>query len=186
MQITQQVYVAEEWVKDTYNEAKVEADSQSEVEKTVGNLKENQVKLSEQLNEAIRAKDSSDAGLKNAKKQVEEQRKQLHFTKINLETEKQLVKGLHKELQKVREATQLAKEPAEAEKQAAYMLGVEETQVRLTEELSVVYREYCGISWGKALDTTGVPGDSNLRRPDNIYYDPEIRELPGLDSSNPE
>ena len=68
MQITQQVCVADEWVKDTHNEAKAEADSQSEIEKTVGNLKENQVKLSEQLKEVIRAKDSSDVGLKNAKK----------------------------------------------------------------------------------------------------------------------
>ena len=68
------------------------------------------------------------------------------FTEINLATEKQLVKDLHEEFQKVREATQLAKEVVEVEKQAAYTLGVEETQVRLTEELSVVYREYCGIS----------------------------------------
>ena len=68
------------------------------------------------------------------------------FTEINLATEKQLVKDLREEFQKVREATQLAKEAVEAEKQMAYTLGVEETQVRLTEELSVVYREYCGIS----------------------------------------
>ena len=56
------------------------------------------------------------------------------------------MKELHKELQKAREAAQLVKEAAEAEKQAAYMLGVEETQARLTEELSAVCREYCGIS----------------------------------------
>ena len=54
------------------------------------------------------------------------------------------------------------------------------------EELSVVCREYCGISWGKAIDAAGVPANSDLRRPEKIYYDPEIRELPGLDSSNPE
>ena len=53
---------------------------------------------------------------------------------------------LHEELQKVKEAAQLAKEATEAEKQTAYTLRVEETQVRLTEELSVVCREYCGIS----------------------------------------
>ena len=66
------------------------------------------------------------------------------------------------------------------------MLGVEETQVRLTEELSVVCREYYGISQGKALNAAGVPVDSNLRRPENIYYDPEIRKLPSPDSSHPE
>ena len=27
--------------------------------------------------------------------------------------------------------------------------------------------------------------DSNLRRPKSVYYDPEIRELPGPDSSHP-
>ena len=138
--------MAEEWVKDAHNEARAETDSQFEIEKMVGNLKEDQAKLSEQLNEAIRARDSFDAGLKNVEKQIEEQRKQLHFTEINLETEKQLVKGLREELQKVKEAAQLAKEAIEAENQEAYTLGVEETQVRLTVELSVVCREYCGIS----------------------------------------
>ena len=66
------------------------------------------------------------------------------------------------------------------------MLGVEETQVRLIEELSIVCREYCGISWGKALDVAGVPADSDLRRPENVYYDPEIGELPNPDSFHPE
>ena len=96
------------------------------------------------------------------------------------------MKDLREELQKVREAAQLAKEATEAEKQAAYTLKVEETQVRLTEELSVVCREYFGISWGKALDASGVPADSDLRRLENVYYDPKIRELPGPDSSHPE
>ena len=104
MQITQQIYMAEEWVKDTRTDAKAEAYSWSEIKKTMGNLKENQAKLSEQLKEAIRVRDSFDAGLKNAKKQAEEQRKQFHFTEINLETEKQLVKGLREKFQKVREA----------------------------------------------------------------------------------
>ena len=94
------------------------------------------------------------------------------------------MKGLREELQKVREAAQLAKEAADAEKQATYMLGVEESQVRLTEELSVVCREYYGISWGKALDAAGVPVDSDLRRPESVYYDPEICEHPGPDSSH--
>ena len=79
----------------------------------------------------------------------------------------------------------MAKEGAETEKQAAYTLEVEETQVKLIEELFVVCREYCGISWGKALDAAGVLVDSDLRQPENIYYDPEIRELPGPGSSNP-
>ena len=69
----------------------------------------------------------------------------MHYTEINLATEKQLVTELCEELRKAREAVQLVKEAAEAEKQAVYMLGVEETQARLTEELSAVCKEYCGI-----------------------------------------
>ena len=38
-------------------------------------------------------------------------------------------------------------------------------------------RDYCDISWGKALDVAGVLADSGLRRPKSIYYDPKIREL---------
>ena len=70
---------------------------------------------------------------------------------------------LPKEFQKAREAVQLVKEAAEAEKQAVYTLGVEETQAKLTEEFSVVCRDYCDISWGKALDVAGVLVDSDLR-----------------------
>ena len=93
---------------------------------------------------------------------------------------------LREELRKAREAAQLSKEAAKAEKQAAYTLGVEETQARLTKEFSVVARDYYDISWGKALDVIGVPADSSLRRPESIYYNPEIRELSDPNSSFPE
>ena len=53
---------------------------------------------------------------------------------------------LCKELRKAREAAQLFKEATEAEKQAAYTIGVQETQGRLTEEFSAVARDYCDIS----------------------------------------
>ena len=90
-----------------------------------------------------------------------------------------MVTELREELCKAREVAQLLKEATEAEKQAAYDLGVQETQSRLTEEFSAVARDYCDITWGKALDVAGVPADSNLRRPESIYYDSNIRELPG-------
>ena len=38
---------------------------------------------------------------------------------------------------------------------------------------------------GKALDAVGVLVDFDLRRPESVYYNPEIHELPGLDSSHP-
>ena len=75
---------------------------------------------------------------------------------------------LHEELRKAREAAQLFKETTEAEKQAAYTLGMEEIQARLIEEFSAVARDYCDISWGKALDVAGVLADSGLRRPESI------------------
>ena len=65
------------------------------------------------------------------------------------------------------------------------MLGAEVTQARLTEEFFAVCKEYCGVTWGKALDAAGVPVGSDLRRLESIYYDPEIRELLGPNSSHP-
>ena len=96
------------------------------------------------------------------------------------------MKDLHEEVRKAKEAAQLLKEAAEAEKQAAYALGVQETQSRLTEEFSSVARDYCDITWGKALDAAKVPADSNLRLPESIYYDSDIRELPSSGSPPPE
>ena len=54
---------------------------------------------------------------------------------------------------------------------------MEETQSRLTEEFASVARDYCDVTWGKALDAAGVPADSSLRRPESVYYDPEIQPL---------
>ena len=142
--------------------------------------------MAEQLKEAVKTRDSAEAGLKTIEKQFEDIRKQLHYNEINLATEKQLVTELREELRKAREAAQLVKEATEAKKQAAYTLGVEETQARLTEKFFVVCRDYCDISQGKALDVVGVLADFDLRRSESIYYDLEIRELSGLDSSHPE
>ena len=85
-----------------------------------------------------------------------------------------MVKDLCEELHKAKEAAQLQKEAAEAEKQASYALGVEETQSRLTEEFASVARDYCNVTWEKALDAARVPADSSLRRPESVYYDPDI------------
>ena len=57
-----------------------------------------------------------------------------------------MVTELREELRKARETAQLFKEAVEAEKQAAYALGVQETEGRPTEEFSAVARDYCDIS----------------------------------------
>ena len=178
--------MAEEWVKNAHGETRVVLDARAEVEAELGALKENQAKMAEQLKNAVRARDSAEVGLKMTERQFEEVRKELHYSEINLATEKQMVTELREELRKVREAAQLLKEATEVEKQATYALGVQETQGRLTEEFSIVARDYYDISWDKALDVTGIPTDSSLRRPESIYYDPDIRELSGPSSSPPE
>ena len=89
---------------------------------------------------------SAEVGLKTVERQAKDQRQKLHLTEIGLATQRQLVLDLKVELQKAKEVALLAKEAAEAEKQASYLLGVEETQIRLAEELSEVCRDYCNVT----------------------------------------
>ena len=119
--------------------------------------------MSEKLKTADQARLSAEVGLKTVERQVEDQHQKLHLTEIDLATQRQLVVDLKVELPKAKKAAQLAKEAAEAEKQASYLLGVEETQIRLVEELSEVCRDYCNVTWDKALSVVGVPADYALR-----------------------
>ena len=178
--------MAKEWVKNSRSETRLALNAQAKVELQLGALKEKQAKMAEQMKEALRARDSAEAGLKTTEKQFEEIRKELHYSKINMVTEKQMVIEFREELRKAREVALLLKEATEAEKQVAYDLGVQETQSRLTEEFSTVAKDYCDITWGKALNVARVLADSNLRWPESIYYDSDIRELPGPGSPPPE
>ena len=145
-QITQQVFVAEDWVKSACIEARVAFAARSEVEVKLGALKENHSKMAKQLKEAVRVRDNAEVGLKTTEKQFEDIRKQLHYIKINLATKKQLVTEPCEKFRKAREAAQLLKKAAKAEKQATYTLGIEKTQARLTKEFSTVCKDYCDIS----------------------------------------
>ena len=107
-------------MKNARSEAKAALDARSETEVELSALKENHSKIVEQLKEAVRARDNAEAGLKTTEKQFEEIRKQLHYTKINMATEKQPVTDLREELRKAREATQLLKEAVEAEASCVY------------------------------------------------------------------
>ena len=91
-------------MKNARGEARVALDARSEVEVELGALKENHSKMAEQLKEAVRVRDSAEAGLKTTEKRFEEIRKQLHYTEINLATKKQLVTDLQEEFRKAREA----------------------------------------------------------------------------------
>ena len=80
--------MVKKWVKNAHGEARAALDARSEVEVELGALKENRVKMVEQLKEAVRARDSTEAGLKTTKKQFEDMREQLHYIEINMATEK--------------------------------------------------------------------------------------------------
>ena len=73
------------------------------MEAELGALKEKQAKMAKQLKEAVRARDSAEAGLKTTERQFEEVRKELHYFEINLAMEKQMVTKLREELRKARE-----------------------------------------------------------------------------------
>ena len=116
--------MAEEWVKNSRSETRVALDARDAVEAQLGALKDKQAQMAEQVKQALRDKDSAEAGLKTTERQVKDLRKELHYCEINLATEKQMVTELCEELRKAREAAQLLKKATEAEKQAAYALGV--------------------------------------------------------------
>ena len=61
--------MVENWVNDAHNKARAAFDARFEVEVKLGALKEKQSKLAKQMKEAIRARDSAEAGLKTTEKQ---------------------------------------------------------------------------------------------------------------------
>ena len=161
-------------MKNSREETRAAHDARETAEAHLNALKDKQAQMADKVKQALQDKASAEAGLKMTERQAESLCKELHYCEINLETKKQAVKELCEELRKAREAVQLLKEAAEAEKQASYALGVQETQSRLIEEFSAIARNYCDITWGKALDAAGVPADYSLKRLESIYYDPDI------------
>ena len=71
-QITQQVFVAEEFCRGNRSLADVEAQSRAEVEKTVGSLKHDHLELTEKFKESEKRRKSAEAGLKSAETQAED------------------------------------------------------------------------------------------------------------------
>ena len=74
----------------------------------------------------------------------------------------------------------MAREAAEKAVTTSYDRGVRDTEVRLTEEVAAVCREYITMSWGVALDRAAVPADSDLRKVENIFFPEDIREIPDV------
>ena len=92
-------------------------------------------------------------------------------------TEKQAVSYLKAELTKVKDKARLAREAAEKAVATSYDRGVRDTEVRLTEEVAAVCRDYITMSWGVALDRAVVPADSDLRKVETIFFPEDIREI---------
>ena len=90
MQITQQVYVAKEWVRNSHDKVKAGVQSRLEVEKALGALKEEHAQLSEKFKESDKAKLSAEASLKTMERQMEDQCQKLHITETNLAIESKL------------------------------------------------------------------------------------------------
>ena len=88
-----------------------------------------------------------------------------------------MVLELKVELQRAKEAAQAEKDAIEASRQASYLIGVEETQIRLAEDLAEVCKDYCKVTWEESLNLVEVPIDSEWRQPGSVYYHPEIREV---------
>ena len=68
MQITQQVFVAEEWIRTARDEVNAEAHSRATAKKALGAFKQEKAKLAEKLKEVNQARLSAEAGLKTTKK----------------------------------------------------------------------------------------------------------------------
>ena len=61
------------------------------MEKALGSLKHDHLKLTDEFKESENRRKSAEAGLKSAETQAEDQRKELYSTQINLATERQAV-----------------------------------------------------------------------------------------------
>ena len=55
-------------------------------------------------------------------------------------------------------------------------MGVAKTETNLKAQILEVCRLYCSQVWAKALNQAGVEASSKLRRLENVYYPPAIRE----------
>ncbi|XP_050259322.1 actin cytoskeleton-regulatory complex protein PAN1-like [Quercus robur] len=178
-EVTQQIYVAEEWAKKAREDMHREAQSRTAAERVAGDLKRDLDRQDNELKEVRKANANAEAGLKNAEKQADELRKQLRHSEERLSAEQQAVSELKAELARAKEEARLSREVAEKAVAASYERGVHDTEERLAEEVATVCREYVTSTWGLAMDRAAVPADSDLRKTENIFFPAEIREIPG-------
>ena len=176
MQVTQQVYVAEDQVQNANNKLNVEIQNRHDVEKALGMANHEKMQLAKKLKAIESMRQSAEARLKNTEAQAEDQCKELYTTQLNLATEQAAILDLKAKLQKAEEALKVAQEDAKATETSVYECEVLEMKARLTAERTVVCKEYCAKTYNQALDRAGIPTDSDLRRMDQVYYPKDLRE----------
>ena len=147
MKVTQQVYVADDWVQSANNKLDIEIQNRHDVEKALGVANHEKTQLAKKLKAVESACQSAEAGLKNVEAQAEDQRKELYTTQLNLATKQAAVLDLKAKLQRAEEALKVAQEAAKAAETSAYERGVLETEARLTAEVTVVCRGYCAETY---------------------------------------
>ena len=72
MQVTQQIFVAEEWAKNSREELNIEVQSRLTAEKAASALRLEKERLSKEIKEVFKARDSAEAGLKTTTKQAKD------------------------------------------------------------------------------------------------------------------
>ena len=80
--------MAEEFCRDSRSRAEAETQARTEMEKALGSLKHDHLRLTDKFKESENRRNSAEAGLKSAETQAEDQRKELYSTQINLATER--------------------------------------------------------------------------------------------------
>jgi len=80
--------MAEEWAKKSREDLNTKVRSCLAAEKAAGALRLEKERLGKEIKEALKARDSAEAGLKTTTKQAEDMRQQFHLSEINLATEK--------------------------------------------------------------------------------------------------
>ena len=98
MQVNQQVYVAKDWLRNANNKLDVETQNWHNVEKALNVANHEKTQLAEKFKPLESARKSAEAGLKNAEAQVEDQRKVLYTTQLNLAIEQATVLDLKAKL----------------------------------------------------------------------------------------
>ena len=72
MQVTQQIFVAEEWAKKSWENLNTKVQSCLAVEKAAGALRLEKEHLGKEIKEALKARDNAEASLKTTTKQAED------------------------------------------------------------------------------------------------------------------